>query len=103
MLVPLIPTVIREVSALRDQVSTAFVPEVSPPAIAMTEDQSTILSIQIEVWEIRAVSIQIVGQAISVLNPVEVFTEHASGRTVIMKKIIVILLSVSIVRLRFCI
>jgi hypothetical protein len=57
-----------------------FVPEASSLAIATIKNQFTILSIQIKVLEIRAVSTRIVGQVISALSRVEVFTERASDK-----------------------
>jgi hypothetical protein len=81
LLVPLIPTVALEVSVLKGKGQfMEFVPEASSLAIATIKNQFTILSIQIKVLEIRAVSTRIVGQVISALSRVEVFTERASDK-----------------------
>jgi hypothetical protein len=78
--VPSIPTVVLEVSALKGQEqSTGCALAVSPPAIPMTEDRSTIHLILIGPLEIRAVLTRSVGQAASALNLAEVFTERVSG------------------------
>jgi len=73
--VPLIPTVALEASALKEGVFMECVPVASSLAMRMIADQCTTLLTRIELLETRAVLTRIVGQAISVLNPVEVFTE----------------------------